>query len=241
MRTAILLLVFCVLAIVPSASAAETHPSKAQVRHEAKKLQTPHLAECTQALHGLVYYNLRYRHWMALRGHESVPPASRPSGCAHARYRASVWKERAATARVAYERWQRSIGVVIKRLDRGLAGSPMNGTGVNLERWGRQYHVSPYFMAAAAATESSLGVNGCGEGGRNAWGLGNCGSAWSVPSFSSWDEAIAYYARYIAHGWPYHSTPYSFHGYAKCDSCWGNSVSGHMHDLFGVAAVTRYP
>jgi hypothetical protein len=115
----------------------------------------------------------------------------------------------------------------------------MSGTGASLERWGRRYHVSPYFMAAAAATESSLGDAACNT--YNAWGLGNCGSAWSVPRFTSWDEAIAYYARFLAHGWPGHSTPYSFTGYAACDSCWGNTVSRWMRSLFGVAAVTRYP
>ena len=117
----------------------------------------------------------------------------------------------------------------------------MAGTGAILERWGRHYRVSPFFMAATAATESSLGDAACGAGGYNAWGLGNCGSAWTVPSFGSWEEAIAYYARFLAHGWPGHSTPYSFTGYAACDACWGRKVSEWMHTLFGVPAVTRYP
>jgi len=152
-----------------------------------------------------------------------------------------VWSKRALSSRRLTERWQHSIGQVISRLDHGLAGTPMEGTGVSLERWGRRYHVSPYFMAAVAESESSLGFAACGPGGYNAWGLGNCGSAWSVPSFGSWDEAIAYYARFLAHGWPGHSTPYSFDGYAACSSCWGNSVSSHMRSRFGVPAVTRYP
>jgi hypothetical protein len=102
---ATMILVLIALSVVPSASAAETNPSKAQVRHEAKKLQTPRLASCKPALRGIVYFHARYGHWVALRGHESVQPASRPAGCAHARWRASVWKERAATARKSYERW----------------------------------------------------------------------------------------------------------------------------------------
>ena len=117
----------------------------------------------------------------------------------------------------------------------------MEGSGVYLERHGRRWGVSPFFMVATAATESSIGEAACGSGGYNAWGLGNCGSAWSVPSFGSWDEAIAYYARFLAKGWPGHSSPYSFSGYAACDACWGRKVSSWMSSLFGVPARTVYP
>lgn len=117
----------------------------------------------------------------------------------------------------------------------------MAGTGADLERAGRQYHVSPYFMAAAAATESSLGAAACGYGGYNAWGLANCDGSWGVPTFHSWGEAYAFYARFLASRWPGHASPYSFRGYAACDECWGRKVSEWMHTLFGVPAVTRYP
>jgi len=117
----------------------------------------------------------------------------------------------------------------------------MAGTGAILERWGRRFHVSPYFMAAAAATESSLGEAACGYHGHNAWGLANCDGSWDVPAFRTWDSAIAFYARFLSSRWPGHSTPYSFTGYAACDSCWGNTVSRWMHSLFGVPALTRYP
>ena len=105
MRTAILLVAFAALSVVPSASAAETKPTKAQVRHQARILQTPRVAHCTSALRGLVYYRLRYSHWMTMRGQESVRAVRKPAGCAHARWKASAWRERAAAARVAYERW----------------------------------------------------------------------------------------------------------------------------------------
>ncbi len=117
----------------------------------------------------------------------------------------------------------------------------MAGTGTSLERWGRRFHVSPYFMAAAAATESSLGEAACSNNRYNVWGLSSCGSGWYVPAFASWDEAIAFYARFLASHWPGHSTPYSFTGYAACSPCWGRKVSEWMHSLFGVPAVTRYP
>lgn len=117
----------------------------------------------------------------------------------------------------------------------------MAGTGPILEREGRRHGVSPFFMAAVAATESSLGRAACGPGGFNAWGLGNCGTAWTVPSFGSWAEAIAYYADFLASRWPGHSTPYSFNGYAACDDCWARKTSEWMGSLFGVSNRTRYP
>lgn len=117
----------------------------------------------------------------------------------------------------------------------------MAGTGISLEHWGRAFGISPYFMAATAATESSLGEAACSNNRFNVWGLSSCGSGWYVPAFASWDTAIAFYARFLTSHWPHHSTPYSFVGYAACDSCWGAKVSQWMHSLFGVPAVTRYP
>lgn len=167
-------------------------------------------------------------------------PIVKDKTCRWARFTAEEWQARARSAKRSLERWERSVGQVVRRLERGLQGTPMEGTGVYLERYGRQYGVSPYFMAAVAATESSLGHAACGPGGYNAWGLGNCGTAWSVPAFGSWAEAIAYYAKFLTR-WSGHSTPYSFRGYAACDDCWGRKVSSWMHSLFGVPAVTRYP
>ena len=117
----------------------------------------------------------------------------------------------------------------------------MTGTGEILVRYGRRYHVSPYFMAAAAATESSLGAAACSNNRFNVWGLASCSGSWYVPAFRSWDEAIAFYARFLSGRWPGHSTPYSFRGYAACSECWGRKVSEWMNRLFGVSAVTRYP
>jgi len=117
----------------------------------------------------------------------------------------------------------------------------MAGTGLILERHGRRHGVSPYFIVAVAATESSIGHAACSNNRFNVWGLSSCGSGWYVPSFRSWDEAIAFYADFLARRWPGHSTPYSFRGYAACDACWGRKVSEWMGRLFGVPAETRYP
>lgn len=117
----------------------------------------------------------------------------------------------------------------------------MSGTGRYLERWGRIYHVSPYFMAAAAATESSLGEAACSNNRYNVWGLASCNGSWYVPAFATWNEAIRFYARFLSSRWPGHSTPYSFVGYADCSACWGAHTSSWMSRLFGVSNSTRYP
>lgn len=129
---------------------------------------------------------------------------------------------------------------VIQRLNRGLAGTPMAGLGATFERHGREHGISPFFMAAAAGTESSFGAAACGVNGHNAWGLGNCGSAWSVPAFETWDEAIAYYAKFLKSHWPSATTTYSYSGYAACDACWGRKTGYYMSSRFGVGNYTRY-
>lgn len=122
-----------------------------------------------------------------------------------------------------------------------MRGTPMAGTGILLERHGRRHGVSPYFMVAVAATESSIGVAACRNNRRNVWGLASCVNSWPVPYFETWDEAIAFYARFLASRWPGHSTPYSFRGYAACSECWARKVSYWMGALFGVPARTVYP
>lgn len=142
-----------------------------------------------------------------------------------------------ATARADHHTAKHTVNV----LERGLRGSPMAGTARILEGQGRRYHVSPYFMAAVAATESSLGRAACSNNRFNVWGLASCVNSWPVPYFETWKEAISFYARFLATRWPGHSTPYSFRGYAACSECWARKVSYWMGALFGVPAVTRYP
>jgi hypothetical protein len=127
---------------------------------------------------------------------------------------------------------------VWRRLERGLAGSPMAGSSRQLELAGRRWNVSPYFIAAIAATESSLGVAGCSN--FNYWGLANCDGRWSVPTFGSLGEAYDFMGRFLRSRWPSASTPWDYHGYAACDSCWGSKTASHMARLFGVGSSTRY-
>ncbi len=129
---------------------------------------------------------------------------------------------------------------VVRRLDRGLASSPMARTGRALEASGWKWHVSPYFIAGIAATESTLGRAACYGNPFNAFGLASCnGSSW-VPNFRSWAHAYDFMGRFLSSHWPNARTPYEFYGYAACSSCWGSATAWHMRDLFGVAPETRY-
>ena len=126
-------------------------------------------------------------------------------------------------------------------LERGLRGSPMAGTARLLEAQGRRHGVSPFFMAAVAATESSLGRVPCSSNRKNVYGLASCVNSWPVPYFETWKESISFFARFLAQRWKGHSTPYSFRGYAACSDCWARKVSYWMKSLFGVPPDTRYP
>jgi len=207
--------------------------------------------KCPDAHKAIGYYHREWHEYLtkreALRSHQAH---AKPRNCGYARYLAKRWQRRARAARDAYERWWADRGQVISRLDRGLANAggfkwmrsnPMRGLGAILERHGRRYGVSPYFMVATAATESSMGLAACSNNRYNVWGLASCKNSWHVPAFQSWDEAVAFYARFLSSRWPGHSTPYSFRGYAACSECWARKVSYWMGRLFGVPAVTRYP
>jgi Mannosyl-glycoprotein endo-beta-N-acetylglucosaminidase len=199
--------------------------------------------KCKSARLAAVYYrNLTWQRQLARGGQlADSTPIVKGKTCRWARFTAIEWMARARSARRALERWRREEGQIVQRLERAMSGSPMAGSGAELVRIARSYHVSPYFIIAVAATESSIGRAACGYAGRNVWGLGNCGSAWSVPSFATWADAYDYYARFLNRQWPGHSSPYSFRGYAACDDCWARKVSSWMSSLFGVEARTTYP
>jgi hypothetical protein len=193
---------------------------------------------CPGTQQGISYYRRAYtthRTQMGLSG--AVPRVWYP--CQVARRRAVEWRERATQARAAYAEWNSSIGVHVRRLNRGLAGTPLAGLGHVFEQAGRRYGISPYFMAAASGTESSFGAAGCGNNPKNIWGLANCTGIWHVPYFETWDEAIGFYAKFLADRWPSATSPYHYYGYAACDACWGRKTSLHMQ-RFGGGTSTRY-
>jgi hypothetical protein len=159
--------------------------------------------------------------------------------CDTVRRRASEWRLRAQIEQAVLSDWNSTVGQVVRRLDAGLAGTPMAGLGAILEAEGRRYGISPYFMAAAAGTESSFGAAGCSNNPTNVWGLAACDGRWHVPYFPTWESAVGFYARFLASRWRGHSSPYSFTGYAACDVCWGRKTSEHM-GRFGAGTSTRY-
>lgn len=212
-------------------------------RNVAMSSRVAGVERCLSARLAAPYYRVATWAWQTKRYGDLADrtPIVRGKSCHWSRYAAREHNARAVSAHKSFTRWWKERGTVIDRLNRGLAGTPMGGTGAILERYGRIHHVSPYFMAAVAATESSLGVAACSNNRFNVWGLASCNQSWYVPSFRSWSEAIAFYARFLSGRWPGHSNPYSFRGYAACSDCWGRKTSYWMRSLFGVAPATRYP
>lgn len=130
---------------------------------------------------------------------------------------------------------------VVSNLRAGLAGTPMAGSVRDLEAAARKWGVSPYFVAAAAGTESAFGRLACRGNPRNVWGLGSCDRAWRVPYFPTWKAAYLYYARFIRTRWPSARTAYDLHGYCECGAAvWGERTAWHMRRLFGVGPSLRY-
>lgn len=129
---------------------------------------------------------------------------------------------------------------VVQILDHGLRGTPMAGTGRSLEASGWKWHISPYFIAAIAESESSLGFASCHGNPFNAFGLSSCTTGWAVPYFHSWAHAYDFMGKFLSSRWPTARTTYDFHGYAACSSCWGSSTERHMRHRFGVSGYVRY-
>lgn len=160
-----------------------------------------------------------------------------PHSNAYRQWVLHTWKHRRADClRVLHARAD-----MWRRLNRGLNGTPMEGTGKDLEQAGRRYHVHPAFIAAIAGTESSFGAAPCSSNRFNAYGLANCQGIWSVPAFRSWADSYLFMARFLSSRWPHARTTYDFHGYAACDDCWGRKTAEHMRARFGVGSSVVYP
>lgn len=159
----------------------------------------------------------------------------------------NVWQKHSP----GYRRWQlltwqarletcKRTQATIRTLQRGLAGTPMQGTEAALEAAGRRHGVSPYFIAAIAGTESSFGAAACRGNPKNAFGLASCGSSWTVPYFPTWADAYTFMAKFLTSRWSHATTAYHYHGYAACSSCWGAKTAQHMRSRFGVDSSVRY-
>jgi len=133
---------------------------------------------------------------------------------------------------------------VAQKVNHGLQGTPLHGLGFVFEAAGWKFGLSPYFLAGASGTESSLGAAPCSGNPKNIWGLGACGRAWNEPHFPTWKSAITYYAHFIKRLWPHADTVYELHGY--CPPCgshgWGAKTLTWMQLLFGdVGESLAYP
>ena len=146
----------------------------------------------------------------------------------------------------------------VKRiLSRGLAGTPLAGSAVELEQEAWKADFNPYVIVGASGVESSYGLCPChgatakearGSGGHfNVWGLGACGPAWSVPFFGTRRAAYRYFIRFIRSHWPNATTIYQFYGYcvpaSRCGApLWGARALEKARQLFGpVSAGLAYP
>lgn len=165
-----------------------------------------------------------------------VSPWSLPKSVKYRKWVLGVWQQRLVGCRKILHRYDATV----RRLNSGLAGTPMAGTGRELEAAGRRHHVSPFFIAAIAGTESSFGAAACSGNPKNAYGLSSCTSGWRVPYFRSWAESYEFMSRFLTSRWPNATSTYSYSGYAACSSCWGAKNAYWMRAKFGVANTVRY-
>lgn len=141
---------------------------------------------------------------------------------------------------------------VVHRLNRGLVGTPMAGTGRALEAAAHKWQVSPFFIIGVSGKESSLGHRSCWSNRRNIWGLKSCrlgkyvdlngdGVREHLGVFRSWAAAYDFFARYIRARQSHADTPWEIHGYCECDERqWADTVVFWMRRLFDVGPSTRY-
>lgn len=141
---------------------------------------------------------------------------------------------------------------IARDLNQGLANTPMRGQGFRLERTGRRWNVSPYFIALASGRESSFGTFGCRSNPRNVWGLKSCrtgpyididgdGDIDDLPTFRTWGHAFTFFARYVRARFPHATTPYHFHGYCECGvASWAGGID-RIATRLGWPTGVKYP
>ncbi len=128
----------------------------------------------------------------------------------------------------------------IRKINRYVKNTPMEGMGKIIVKQARKHEISPYFVVAVAAKESSLGAEACSHNRKNVWGLGACGRAWKPPHFKNWTQAVNYFVRFINRLWPKAQSPFQFYGYCYgCETEWGNDVARHMRNIGGTIEVRK--
>jgi hypothetical protein len=181
----------------------------------------------------------------------SVSPGALPQSKPYRQWTLKLWEKRSKacldTLHQQAKRWRHlENGIAHYYRTQGRNSGPLSGQGALVERVGKKYGLSPFFLIATSVTESSMGLAACRNNSFNIWGLSSCGSGWYVPPFRSWEEAFDFYARFligktsVTSGWPNARTPYDYVGYAACSECWGRKTAEHMSSIFGVSSSTRY-
>lgn len=168
---------------------------------------------------------------------EKSPWALGKHSTAYKQWVLETWAKRTKACRKALHAHDDTI----RRLQRGLAGTPMDGSAGDLFAAARQYRISPFFIAAIAGTESSFGAASCRGNPHNAFGLSSCGSGWHVPYFPTWRSAYLFMGSFLTNRWPSATTTMHYYGYAACSSCWGAKTAMHMRSRFGVDNGVRFP
>jgi hypothetical protein len=222
--------------VVPSASFAETTIVKTSpVKQQAKK--DPRLRK-----QALLIAEAQVALWKCQdqrrvpRTAASTSPWALPQSHAYRQWAHKLWVKRQKGCLVELHRWDD----VIRQLQRGLSGTPMDGSAGDLLAAGLRYRISPFFIAGIAGTESSFGAAACSNNRYNAFGLASCGSSWRVPNFQSWREAYFFMGQFLTSRWAGASTTFHYHGYAACSSCWGAKTAMHMRFRFGVGSSVRF-
>lgn len=122
-----------------------------------------------------------------------------------------------------------------RRLNAGLAGTPLAGYGFDFEAAGWRYNVNPFFVAAIAGTESSFGAAACGG---NAWGIASCGMTFPTFHEGLWYTTKLLREHYLGKGLL--TLVAVGTKYAACGTCWAASTERHMR-RFSAAPPLTYP
>jgi len=166
----------------------------------------------------------------------SSSPWSLPRSTAYRKWVLATWVKRKQACRKTLH----AHDATIRSLQRGLAGTPMDGSAGDLLAAARRHRISPFFIAAIAGTESSFGAASCRGNPYNAFGLASCGSSWRVPYFPTWRSAYMFMGKFLTSRWPSATTTMHYYGYAACSDCWGRKTAEHMRARFGVGPSVRY-
>lgn len=118
---------------------------------------------------------------------------------------------------------------IVKKLEAGLAGSPLAPWADELEAAGREWNVNPFLVAAISGTESTFGRAACYDH-ANAWGIASCGI-----TFADFGEGLRYTTRLLRQHYPIDAGDLVAVGsiYAACGRCWADRTGWFMQRYFG--------